>query len=192
MAAAREHPCQPHPAPLPDGRPARAAPSTRSSRPARADRRAAHQRRGHGPPDAAPAAAHAWRPQGSSISRRGGVDHELRSARRAASVAWRAAVPRGQQHGRAHVRRRALVGRFRGRRHVAGHVATDMGSAGGRKAPLTPLESIRGMLGVLSGLGPDATASSCSMMAPSSVVSSKTACAPALGFERKRRGNFRP
>ena len=35
-----------------------------------------------------------------------------------------------------------------------GHVATDMGSAGGRKAPLTPVESIGGMLKVLAELEP--------------------------------------
>ena len=31
------------------------------------------------------------------------------------------------------------------------HVATDMGSAGGRKAPLTVGESVQGMLEVLAG-----------------------------------------
>ncbi len=36
-----------------------------------------------------------------------------------------------------------------------GWVQTDMGSSGGRSAPLTPPESIRGMLGVLAGVGPD-------------------------------------
>mmetsp|Transcript_52471 Transcript_52471/g.117907 ORF Transcript_52471/g.117907 Transcript_52471/m.117907 type:complete len:117 (-) Transcript_52471:534-884(-) len=36
-----------------------------------------------------------------------------------------------------------------------GHVATDMGSAGGRKAPLTPTESISGMLCVMSQLTPE-------------------------------------
>ena len=33
-----------------------------------------------------------------------------------------------------------------------GHVATDMGSAGGRTAPLQPPESVAGMLSVLAGL----------------------------------------
>jgi len=36
-----------------------------------------------------------------------------------------------------------------------GHVATDMGSAGGRKAPLTVEESIAGILKVLSHCGPE-------------------------------------
>ena len=40
-------------------------------------------------------------------------------------------------------------------RLIAGHVATDMGSAGGRKAPLTPTESISGMLCVMSQLTPE-------------------------------------
>ena len=35
-----------------------------------------------------------------------------------------------------------------------GHVATDMGSAGGRAAPLTPQESIGGMLKVIGELQP--------------------------------------
>ena len=40
-----------------------------------------------------------------------------------------------------------------------GWVQTDMGSSGGRSAPLTPPESIRGILGVLAGVGPEESGS---------------------------------